>query len=315
MRAIVLTVGVGLISLLLSCGALGQSSGSNASKTSVTDRGLVADLYLPPHPAGRLPAIVLLGGSEGGLSAGAAHEAQLIAEHGYAVLQVACFGAPGLPKLLGLIPLEYFKTAIDWLQAQPLVDPSRVGIVGTSIGAEAALIVAAHNPEIRVVVVGSPSSVVWPGIDQSNPNPPSSWSLGDQAVPDLPYGWTGSFTSEFALYADGLKALDAHPDAVIPVERINGPILMVCGEADTLWPSCPMADLILARLTERHFKPRVRVLAYADAGHVAFGPQVEITEQTTKTLSSLGGSARGNASARANSWPEALSFLDDSLKP
>ena len=69
----------------------------------------------------------MLGGSEGGLGAGAARVARAIAEHGYAVLQLAYFGAPGLPKQLQLIPLEYFKTAIDWLAAQPGVDPRRMG--------------------------------------------------------------------------------------------------------------------------------------------------------------------------------------------
>ena len=191
-------------------------------------------------------------------------------------------GAPGLPKTLGLVPLEYFKTAIDWLRAQPGVDASRLGIVGTSVGAEAALVIAAHYPEIRVVVAGAPSSVVWPGISQGNAVPPSSWSIRGQPLPDLPYGWTGSFISIFALYADGLKAIDAHPDAVIPVERINGPIILVCGQVDTLWPSCPMADQVAARLRQKGFKPAIQVLTYPDAGHAVFGPPVAVTEQIAK---------------------------------
>jgi dienelactone hydrolase len=155
---------------------------------------------------------------------------------------------------------------------------------------------------------------VWPGISQGNAEPPSSWSIGGQPLPDLPYGWTGSFISIFALYADGLKAIDAHPDAVIPVERINGPIILVCGQVDTLWPSCPMADQVAVRLHQKDFKPAVQVLTYPDAGHAVFGPPVAVTEQTAKSLSSLGGSAAGNASARADSWPQALSFLDAALK-
>ena len=102
--------------------------------TSVTANGLVADLYRPAGVRSRLPAIILLGGSEGGLGAAAARDARLIAQHGYAVLQLAYFDAPGLPKHLGLIPLEYFKTAIDWLSAQPSVDPHRIGVEGGSIG-------------------------------------------------------------------------------------------------------------------------------------------------------------------------------------
>jgi hypothetical protein len=31
------------------------------------------------------------------------------------------------------------------------------------------------------------------------------------------------------------------PRAVIPVERIQGPIFLACGGADTVWVSCPYA--------------------------------------------------------------------------
>src|SRR5579864_8690681 len=67
-------------------------------KTTVNERGLVADLYVSAEFKGtKVPAMIVLGGSEGGLGAGAAHDAQMIASHGYVVLQLAYFDAPGLP--------------------------------------------------------------------------------------------------------------------------------------------------------------------------------------------------------------------------
>jgi dienelactone hydrolase len=283
-------------------------------KTGVTVNGLVADLYNPAGVHGPLPAIIVLGGSEGGMGAGAAKEARLIAQHGYVTLQVAYFDAPGLPKELGLIPLEYFKAAIDYLRALPGVDPARIGIEGTSVGGEVALTVAAHYPQIKAVVAAVPSSVVWPGISRTTPNPPSTFTLGGQPMADLPYGWTGSFKGVYALYADGLKALDQHPDAVIPVERIEGPVMLICGKADTLWPSCPMSEQVSARLTAKGFKPPVQLLEYSDAGHAVFGPPADPANPNYKTLGSLGGSPDGNNAARQDDWLRAMAFMDGALK-
>ena len=280
----------------------------------VQENGLVADFYRPPHAPGRLPAIVLLGGSEGGLNPGMAAFAQLLAARGYAVLQLAYFGAPGLPDKLELVPLEYFGKAIDWLQARPDVDPNRIGLEGGSIGGEVALVVAAHDPRIKAVVAALPSSVVWPGIDPQNPNAPSTFTLAGKPLPDLPYGWTGSFKGVFALYADGLKALDQHPDAIIPVERINGPVMLVCGKSDGLWPSCPMSEQVAARLKATGFAHPVQLHEYDDAGHFSFGPPVPETNPFYAKLGGLGGSPAGNDAARKDDWPRSLAFLDDALK-
>ena len=282
-------------------------------RSAVTANGLVADAYTP-RLKGRLPAIIVLGGSEGGMGAGAARDAQLIARQGYVILQVAYFDAPGLPKELGLIPLEYFKRAIDWLRAQPNVDPDRIGVEGTSIGGEAALVIAAHYPQIKAVVAAVPSSVVWPGISHVVQNPPSTWTLDGRPLPDLPYGWTGGFTTVYALYAEGLKGLDKHPDAVIPVERINGPVMLICGKADSLWPSCPMSEQVVDRLKAKGFKHPVELLAYDNAGHAVFGPPVPADSPHFANLGSLGGTPQGNEEAREDNWFRAMEFMDSALK-
>jgi len=176
------------LSLFVGAAAAAAQPAAEPVKTSVTANGLVADLYMPADAKGRLPAIIELGGSEGGMGAATARDARLHALHGYAVLQVAYFDAPGLPKDLGLIPLEYFKTAIDWLRAQPGVDPDRIGVVGGSIGGEVALAVASHYPQIKVVVAAMPSSVVWragpcPICPTAAPSPPSTASMPRACCP------------------------------------------------------------------------------------------------------------------------------------
>jgi dienelactone hydrolase len=281
----------------------GQSAVPSPSKTAVTANGLVADFYQPAEIRGPMPALIVLGGSRGGLDERTAWEATALAERGYAVLHLAYIVGPGLPTsarlptAIHLIPLEYFKTAVD---------PSRIGIVGTSIGGMAALLMAAHYPDVRVVVAAVPSSVVWSTFGSSHT---SMFSRAGQPLPYLPYGLARG-SGVHNLFDDGLNALVRHPDAIIPVEKINGPVMVICGKLDSLWPSCRMSAQVMARLEANNFKHASQILEYADAGHSVFGPPVAPEHST---FAALGGAA-GNA-ARIDSWPKVATFIDAALKP
>jgi hypothetical protein len=272
--------------------------------------GVFGNFFAAKQP-GRRPAILLVGGSEGGLQPGAGGIIGGLVGAGYDVLYVCYFGCPGTPPQLLSVPLETFDRGLAWLKTQPGVDHARIGLVGGSKGAEAALLVATRHPELRVVVVGMPSSVAWPGISRSDFTKPS-WTLGGAPVPFLPYA-IASFAKSglFGIYRDALPTEPQHPDAAIPVERIAAPLLLVCGEADRLWPSCPMADEIAARRTV-HGKPAPTILRYPDAGHGVFGPP---PPTAIPALASLGGTPEGNRAARADGWPKALAFLAARLRP
>jgi dienelactone hydrolase len=283
-------------------------------KTAVSANGLVGELYTPAGARPARAAILVLGGSEGGL-AGASSEARDLARHGYVALALAYFGAPGRPDSLTNIPLEYFKAALDFLRERRGIDPNRIGVVGTSKGGEAALLIAATYTEVRVVVAGVPSNLAWQGYNPRNPMDPSpSWTLNGKAVAFMPYAMDAPFTSVFDLYRRSLARLDQHQDAVIQVERINGPVLLACGEADALWPSCPMSDAVVSRLNANGFRFPVQELRYPRAGHAAFGIPIPEGNPARAMLLALGGDAVGNDAARADSWPKALDFLDRSLR-
>ncbi len=311
MKPLVLAVAV-ILSLFADAAFSETASAPEPVMTPVTANGLVANYYIPANAKGELPAIIMLGGSEGGLGSAAARDGKVLAQHGYAVLQLAYFDAPGLPKDLALIPLEYFKTAIDWLRAQTGVDPDHIGIVGGSIGGEVALTVAAHYPQIKVVVAAMPSSVVWPGIIHTPGDPPSTFTLAGKPLPYLPYGYP--FTTVYGLYAKGLLALDQHKNAIIPVERINGPVMVICGKSDSLWPSCPMSEQVAARLKSEHFGHPVQLLEYPDAGHAVFGRPKDPKSPDFASLAEEGGSPEGNNSAREDSWNRMVALLDGVLK-
>lgn len=289
-------------------------TGTTAAPRRIRTAELTGDFHLPAT-GGRAPAILLLGGSEGGLGKGPGRQAALLAARGYAVLHVSYFGSEGQPVALKAIPLETFTRALDWLNTQPEVAADRIGVVGTSKGAEAALLLASRRRDLRIAVLGVPSSVVWPGIDGVGIVTESSWTEAGKPVPPTPYGWTGEWKGIHALYADALADPAKAAIGAIPAERAAAAIVMVCGEADGLWPSCPMSRAIKSRLKAARYKPAVTLLAYPDAGHAAFGPPIDPAAPGAATIGALGGTVAGNISARTDGWPRVLAALDDALAP
>jgi hypothetical protein len=91
-----------------------------ASVQTVRRDGLVGTLYTPAAVMPGTPAVVVLGGAEGGQDA---LSALGLAMSGYPALALAYFGGPGLPPCLCSIPLEYFARAVGWLRAQPAGQP------------------------------------------------------------------------------------------------------------------------------------------------------------------------------------------------
>lgn len=275
----------------------------------VTDGSLFAN-YFPAAETGRKPGILLLGGSEGGLERDLLRQAVLLQRDGYNVLHVAYHNAPGKPATLTNVPLEEFRRSLDWLKSRPEVDPASLGVVGYSKGAEAALLVATRYPGIKAVVAGMPSSVAWDGLDTPSIlfGLNSSWSEGGREVPSLAYGWFDNKRGLYAVFEDGLKTVGNHPDTIIPVERFGGRLLLTCGERDTLWPSCPMADQVRARAAKAG-RPAPQLLRYADAGHGVMGAPLPATDRDMLRFAQLGGTAEANAAARADSWPKVTAFL------
>ena len=102
--------------------------------------------------------------------------------------------------------------------------------------------------------------------------------------------------------------------AEIPVERTRGPILLVSGDSDAMWPSTPMAEIAERRAARYGVAHDVQHLRYPGAGHVCGGaPGTPVQTQVRLPLDggfyALGGSRAANAAARAHSWPRVLAFL------
>ena len=302
----------GLSTLLMACAMLQTSLGASApagaeipTQKAVDSGRLVANLHLPAGE-GPFPGIVLIGGSGGGIGWQDQIGALLAAE-GYVALALAYFGMEGLPEHLERIPLEYFDEAIDHLSAVDRVDPERLGVVGVSKGGELALLLAARNPSLRTVVAFVPSSVVFQSIPPAWPRT-SSWSEEGQDVPFVPYLISENFRRDHLaiMYRESLDQ-EGTEGAVIRVENIRGPILLLSGKADTLWPSEYMSEQVIARLESNEFPHEYEHVPYEDAGHVIS----RVTEETTR----LGGTAAGNRAAQEDAQRRMLEFLARHLQP
>ena len=272
--------------------------------------------FFPASLAGPQPAVLLLGGSEGGLGGGAHQMALALQQQGFAVFHLAYFGAPGQTDALESIPLEGFDRGLDWLKAQPGVDPARIAVMGASKGAEAALLVASRRPDLAAVVAGMPSSVAWNGVNWASggQSERASWSANGKDLPTMPFGDWDQAHGIISVYRtiEDPAHTDAAARATIPIERAAAPVLLVCGEAETMWPACPMAQQIALRSKARSGPP-VTVLSYKDAGHFVFGPPIARDHPFFARLGEYGGSAAGNAAARADGWPRVVAFLKRAL--
>ena len=288
-------------------------------------QGSLVGTFVVPADGKRHPAIVVLGGSEGGLHAG---DARLFAAHGYAALALAYFGVDPLPKRLTAIPLETVTHGIDWLAARPEVDPARIGIEGGSKGGELALLAASRDLRIRATAAVVPSAYVWFGLAFDSSAETSSWSAAGVPVPYIPSDTTADAAIGRAFQTGGTisyretyqASFAAAPAAVreraaIPVERIAGPVICIASENDREWDSTAACRAVHDR---RHAAGRDTndVLAVEPgAGHALpfSGQPAPGSIQAGPATIVLGGSPEANARGGADAFSRIVAFFDRTL--
>jgi dienelactone hydrolase len=245
--------------------------------------------------------VLVLAGSSGAVED---DRARLLAAHGATALALRWFGGPEQQPGPFEVPLETFVEALDLLAGEC----DRLAVLGASFGAEAALLVAARDARVRAVVAVAPSPVVWAGVDEGRQT--SHWTHHGRPLDFVPFdeSWTPHTDPPAyrSLYARSLAADPAAAErAAIPVEQIDGEVLVVGGEDDQVWPGADFARAVADRRTA-HGRG-TRVLTHARAGHRVTFPGE--TAGARGRAMARGGTPEADAELGAAAWPHVVEVL------
>ena len=202
------------------------------------------------------------------------------------------------------VPLESFEEPLAMLHERC----DRLVVLGTSKGAEAALLLGAVHPEIDAVVAISAPDVVWAALSQDRPQR-SSFTRGGEQLSFVPYddGWEADTDPvEFVgMYEQSLETYaDRVPAARIPVERVTGEVVLVAGGDDRLWPSCDFAERIVDRRAAAGLP--TELVSHPRAGH-----RVALPGEPPPAPSHLvhGGTPEADAALGVLVWPHLEELL------
>ncbi len=217
--------------------------------------------------------IVGLGGSEGGNAWASSYwektRKQFI-DQGYAFLALGYFGAQGTPDTLNKIAIDDVYKAIKVAAKNKHINKNKIAIIGGSRGADLALLLGIHYKDIKCVVGIVGSNAVFPG--HTNHFTTSCWTFQNQELPfvpvneaAVPFLMKGDLKGTFEAM---LKDSSAVNNALIKVEKINGPILFLSATEDEICPSTPMAEKMVSRLVSKDFKHHFEHIP-VEGGHSA----------------------------------------------
>jgi dienelactone hydrolase len=260
-------------------------------RVAVHDGALRGVLFVPAGEE-RHPAVLVVGGSNGGVPA---RQAAWLASRGFVALALAYFHYEDLPPMLENIPLEYFQRGLGWLARRPEVSGARLAVMGTSRGGELALQLGSMFPIVGAVVAYVPANVLYAACC-GNTSVPYAWTWGGQPLP-------------YAMPRRGVAA------EAIQVEKTRGPVLMISGQDDGVWRSSEMAEMVMSRLKRARFEYSFENLRYAHAGHAAGRPEIRpawhgaTRHQISGRVNNIGGSAKGDAESSMDAMPKVLEFL------
>lgn len=229
-----------------------------------------ADGVLYPVAGRKDKVVITMSGSEGGLEH-AGKLAKYLQDNGIPALAFGYFKTKHSVKSLNKIELENIKAAIEWLKKQGY---EKIGIEGCSKGAEYAAAAAIAYPELSCVILKIPSWFYSEGMDKTVPSGASSWTYEGKELPYTPYKTRKlpvmkemTKNKEYNILAinTGKKI---NPDSIIPIEKIQAPVLMFSTEVDTIWPSKESCEKMEERLNASNFSYPHKHICFEHMSHM-----------------------------------------------
>ncbi|MFO0450155.1 MAG: alpha/beta fold hydrolase, partial [Pseudomonadota bacterium] len=247
--------------------------------------------------------------------------APVLASLGYDVLSLAYFAYEDLPTTISRLPLEYFAEGFEWMRRE--FGARRTAVQGASRGGELTVALASYLPQyvdgaIAIVPMYA-SSAGWDPDGKGVGGP--SWTFEGREIPwaepqnplsldDMrrladgpPLGYAAT-----PYYRADLDRPEVREHAAFPIERTRGPLLLVSGVDDQMWPCAWGSDLVVNRLRAKGHPHPYRHLALPETGHWTPLPNA-VTSFTQTVYHSLGkvflacgGTPQGTARSSRLMW-------------
>lgn len=132
---------------------------------------------------------------------------------------------------------EDLEHAVDWLLRQPAVDARRVGVIGHSVGAGAALLLASRRPDLAAVVslaaFAHPAAIMRRWLAQKR----------------IPYWPLGAYILYYIQRVIGVRFAAIAPCHTI--REVNCPVLLAHGTEDEMVPLSEVREIYANRRDDR----------------------------------------------------------------
>lgn len=278
------------------------------------DEGRMQGFRFVPKEKSHKGIVICFGGSEGSPNF---ENAKRLAKDGYETLALFMFGMKNQEQTLRKIPLEQFEDVINYINKN-IKDNKPISVLGASKGAEYALDLASKYPEIDNLILISPSSYNFAGLDFKDYG--SSWTYKGKELPyiDIRKSSFKSFLKNVIVpniikspisyketYKSAIEKDSLSQEKLISVKNVKANILMIAGEDDLMWDSLAMAKKI------KDQNPNAKFYSYKGAGHIFAGNGVL---NLGKIRIATGGTIEGNEKARSESRKTIDAFLKENHK-
>lgn len=232
-------------------------------------RTLHAWLIPPPDAGGAPSAAVVIVHGWGGNAAAMLPLAGPLHRAGLATLFVdaRCHGASDADSFASLPRFaEDVEHGLQWLAAQPSIDPARIALLGHSVGAGAVLLAASRRSDVAAVV--SVAAFSHPAAMMRR------W-LRAKRIPERPLG---RYILAYVQKTIGFAFDDIAP--VRSIARVRCPVLLVHGQHDDVVPLSEGEEIFAARTGDR-----VELLVLA-GDHASFAELSRHLDRVTAFLQS-----------------------------